>query len=790
MPLKKNDRVTFDEYAVDRSRWRLEWQSQPIAINRKTFDLLLFLIDHRERVVGKEELLQVLWPDQFVEESNLTQHVFLLRKALSRHASGKKLVETVPGRGYRFTAAVTEVQPDADQIYIGASQSIARITIEEEDDAELESATAAVLPEGPAADAFRTRRRYGPIAAGAAILIVLCGAGWVGRQRWMDRNSGPPVQVILTPMEGSTGDPGLDRALVSSLRMDLSQSPFVSVVAGDTLRATLVEMKLDPDAAMTVATAREVCERTNSQAVLHGTVAKDGKHFLITEEATSCVDGSSLAADKQEAARLEELPHAIDTLAESIRRKLGESSRSIARFSAPLLPENTSSLEALKAYSESERVSDEGRMADAISLMKQAIAADPNFAIAYGYLAAAYFNTGDRANNRAAILKAYALRDSAAPVDRLFIIAHYDMEVVGDLFEAERDCQTWAQLYPRSPMPWNSLSVVQRQLGHYSEAVVSAARGESLRQKNAPLMTNLAVDQMHAGDLHGARATCDRAIAAGVDVDRIRSAYLSIAFLLHDLALMRAQRAWFAAHPQSPYFLMTEAQIAMAEGRFTNAQQLTGKSIELLRQQGLDDVAASTAKAAGVALIEAGDVVEGKRLFQSVPIDAEDGADLVGLVEVGNVSTASNALRSMREKYPNGTLLNLYWGPRVEAGVAMAAHRPGEAITALEATRPLERRGLEIQKLRADALLADDQFHAAEKEYRNILTYPELDPVTTATPLAWLGLGRALAAEGQVGAARDAYQHFFNLWAHSDANAAFLAQAKEEVGKLQTRAVQ
>jgi DNA-binding winged helix-turn-helix (wHTH) protein len=131
-----NDLVKFEEYEIHRARWQLSWRHEPLQLNRKTFDLLLYLIDHRERLVGKDELLQALWPEQFIEESNLTQHIFLLRKALSRHGSGTKIIETVPGRSYRFAVAVTTVisgpKPTEDRLIFSASESIARIPLEEE----------------------------------------------------------------------------------------------------------------------------------------------------------------------------------------------------------------------------------------------------------------------------------------------------------------------------------------------------------------------------------------------------------------------------------------------------------------------------------------------------------------------------------------------------------------------------------------------------------------------------------------------------------------------------------
>jgi DNA-binding winged helix-turn-helix (wHTH) protein len=144
MALPANELIRFDEYQIDTRRWTLQWRDEPLALKRKSFDLLLFLVNNRDRVVSKEELMQALWPGQFVEEGNLTQHVFLVRKALSRHPSGLKIIETISGRGYRFMAPV-EIDQDsldvqrvpapeqAQQIVVNTTTSITQITIEEEE---------------------------------------------------------------------------------------------------------------------------------------------------------------------------------------------------------------------------------------------------------------------------------------------------------------------------------------------------------------------------------------------------------------------------------------------------------------------------------------------------------------------------------------------------------------------------------------------------------------------------------------------------------------------------------
>lgn len=98
----------FGPFVLDRAKRALFRNGTPQALTPKTFDVLSFLIEHRERVVSKDELLKTLWPDAFIEESNLTQHIFLLRRALNGDAEGPEYIATIPRRGYRFVAEVSE----------------------------------------------------------------------------------------------------------------------------------------------------------------------------------------------------------------------------------------------------------------------------------------------------------------------------------------------------------------------------------------------------------------------------------------------------------------------------------------------------------------------------------------------------------------------------------------------------------------------------------------------------------------------------------------------------------
>src|SRR6266508_2057810 len=96
----------FGEFTIDREQKVLLRNRTPLPLAPKVFDTLLILVDHGGRIVEKEELMKRLWPDSFVEESNLTFNIQQLRKALGDSARQPRFIETVARRGYRFIAEV------------------------------------------------------------------------------------------------------------------------------------------------------------------------------------------------------------------------------------------------------------------------------------------------------------------------------------------------------------------------------------------------------------------------------------------------------------------------------------------------------------------------------------------------------------------------------------------------------------------------------------------------------------------------------------------------------------
>ena len=105
---------SFGRIRVDAARRTVCRGREKLHVTPKEFDILLYRLENSERVVSREELLAKLWPGVVVEESNLTQNIFLLRKALGETPPGGPLIETIPRRGYRISVPVKKLVSQHD----------------------------------------------------------------------------------------------------------------------------------------------------------------------------------------------------------------------------------------------------------------------------------------------------------------------------------------------------------------------------------------------------------------------------------------------------------------------------------------------------------------------------------------------------------------------------------------------------------------------------------------------------------------------------------------------------
>src|SRR6516225_4595914 len=120
----------FGPFRVDSEKEILQRDGKSIPLQPKTFQILLVLIRHNQEVVTKDDLMRAVWPDTFVEESNLSRNIFMLRKALGESPQDHCYIVTVPGRGYRLAESVRLV-PDQEASIIVAHHSKVQVQISE-----------------------------------------------------------------------------------------------------------------------------------------------------------------------------------------------------------------------------------------------------------------------------------------------------------------------------------------------------------------------------------------------------------------------------------------------------------------------------------------------------------------------------------------------------------------------------------------------------------------------------------------------------------------------------------
>src|SRR3989442_9303366 len=120
----------FDCFRVDPTECVLLRDGKPVSLSPKVFDTLLALVEHSGHIVSKDELVEIVWPDVYVEENNLTQYVAAARRALGDNRQEQKYIETVPKRGYRFASSVKVVTEESDEVLIEEQENL-RIVVKD-----------------------------------------------------------------------------------------------------------------------------------------------------------------------------------------------------------------------------------------------------------------------------------------------------------------------------------------------------------------------------------------------------------------------------------------------------------------------------------------------------------------------------------------------------------------------------------------------------------------------------------------------------------------------------------
>lgn len=648
--------------------------------------------------------------------------------------------------------------------------------------------------------AVAREHKFGAAAITIVALILIAAASY-GVYAFLHRAAALTSKdtIVLADFTNTTGDSVFDGTLRQGLAVQLDQSPFLTLLSEDRIQQTLKMMGQPSGARLTPDTAKDICVRTSSAAVLDGSIAQIGSQYLLTLKAVSCANGQLLASTDAQASDKNDVLAALGKTSSSIRKQLGESLATVQKFNTPIEQASTSSLEALQAFSRGRALALTGDNPGAIPLYQQAIQLDPNFAMAYASLGTVYSNLGQPNLAAENTTKAYSLRDRVTEKEKFYIDSHDDQFVLGDLAKAQQVYQLWQSEYPQDDAPVTNLGVLYAELGQPEKNLQQCQAAFRLDQRGLSYL-NLAFAYLNLNRLQEAQAVIQEAQAKNRDSADLRVAAYYVAFLQNDSSGMAQQVAWSKGKQAESLFLAIEAETAAYSGQERKALNLTQQSMASANQanEGKEIIAGDNA---AIALREAlfGNASVARQ-HASAALALSPGRDIqfqaaLALALVGDAAKAQALADDLAKRFPQDTIAQYMQIPVIRAQLAILRGDSAKAIELLQSALPYDLGGsVGSPYLRGQAYLAAKKGAEAAAEFQKILNNPGLVLTAPIGALAHLGLARAyvLEAQSSQGAdaqtaranARKAYQDFLALWQHADPDLPIYKQAQSEYAKL------
>jgi DNA-binding winged helix-turn-helix (wHTH) protein/tetratricopeptide (TPR) repeat protein len=397
---------------LDPAERRLVAHGEVVTLTPKVFDTLVLLVERAGRVVSKDELMARLWPRGFVHESNLTKHIWLIRKALGDSEHDARCIETVPKLGYRFMAAVEAT----------SREDLARRHFSESADSTPLPPASAVLPSSSIAGRRNTR-----FAAGIAVLLALAALTWHFAPRenvTMSPVNGTAVAIVdLNNLSQNAKDAWLGPALVEMLGSEIALGDRIFVLPDEIVRSGRSGLSVPLAGGYALQSLATLKKRVGADYVLSGSYLVSGApetpSLRIDLALQDAATGKSVANISQSGPAAD-LSAIVTRTGSALRSAAGfrpasaEALQSIANAQPPNLDVARRVGFALDALHRNDPARARDELLDAI-------AEAPGYAPAYSYLAQAWSALGYGAKAAAAAEQAAAHAQGLPEEQRLLI---------------------------------------------------------------------------------------------------------------------------------------------------------------------------------------------------------------------------------------------------------------------------------------------------------------------------------------------------------------------------------
>ena len=649
--------------------------------------------------------------------------------------------------------------------------------------------------------------RWMAIAAFAVVVIGLAVGAWLyfahKAQALTEKDT-----IVLSDFTNTTGDAIFDDTLKTALNVSLRQSPFLNVLSDSEVAKNLKLMTRPTDTKLTPELARELCQRAGSKAYLAGTIGSLGSQYVLGLKAVNCRSGDTLAEEQETAPSKEKVLDTLGLAASKLRGELGESLATVQKLDVPLSEATTSSLEALQAYSLSQKVQNEKGYAAALPHHQRAIQLDPNFALGYWAVGADYGSLGEMGRASEYFTKAFQLREHASEREKLAIAATYYRNVTGELDKAVQTYQETIESYPRSASAYNGLGIVYAEQGQYGKAAEVARQAVRLAPDRVSPHEALANHTLALQRFDEARQVIHEAQARKGDGFILHNALYGLAFVSSDSAAMAEQQQWFTGKPEENFGLSLASDTEAYAGHVGKARELTKRAVESAIRADSKENGAIWQAIAALQQAAYGNTTEARQsaaeALKLAPASQGVGVEAgLAFAMAGDTARAESLAQDLGKRYPQDTQVQSLWLPAIQAQVALNKKNPAAALNALQAASPIELGQIAFVAnisclyptyVRGEAYLAALQGNAAASEFQKILDHSGIVWNCWTGALARLGVARANALQSKTsqGANADAprvralaaYKDFLALWKDADADIPVLIAAKAEYAKL------
>jgi serine/threonine protein kinase/tetratricopeptide (TPR) repeat protein len=596
--------------------------------------------------------------------------------------------------------------------------------------------------------------------------------------------------VLLADFVNTTGEPVFDGTLNQALSVQLGQSPYLNIFPDDRVHEALKFMGRQPNERVTRDIAKEICQRNGIKAMILGSIAGLGTHYVLTLEAINAGDGSSIAKEQVEADSKEHVLTSLGKAATSLREKLGESLTSLKKFDAPVEQATTSSLDALKAYTQATEIFQQGDNNGAIRWFKKAIEIDPNFAMAYGRLGVIYNNMFQSDLGEQYSQKAYDLRNRVSERERFYLEEKYATYVTGDREEAVKVLKSWVQTYPNDFIPHNNLAVNYVLAGKHDDCITESKEAVRLAPTNVLPKTNLIECYVRANRFDEAQQMLDQLLGDNTERGSYKYYAFMIALAKDDIDGANKALEFFAKTPAEPDLTDNQASMAAFAGQWKKALGLFARSYDIYlhddRKENAAQIDASNAFFESQFGLCGQAKPRAERALALYKVRTTIGPVALAFAAC-NDQRGVASIDDLQKRYPKDTIINFFFAPLTKALVESNKGNTSAAVDALQPAMSFEfgnLPGLWLNYVRGNIFLRGKMGSDAAAEFKKILDHRGVEPSSPFYDLAHLGLARASMLDGDTTTARTEYQNFFAVWKAADQDLPIMIDAKKEYDML------